>query len=134
MLKNKYTLACDRCGKGVYDDNDFKSFHNAATDEGQPKKGDWLVVDGMHFCHECFTYDSDGKAIIKDEIEPPKSNKYLRLTWQLAKLAFWLCWFYSVIDTKVSDYSMASILTLGFSLYGICTTSDKISKIWNEKM
>lgn len=68
MIKEKrmFTVICDRCGADALAESEYSCWESedVAIDDAVDN-WDYQIIDGKHFCPECWTWSDDEEIIIK---------------------------------------------------------------------
>jgi hypothetical protein len=67
--KEMYTLHCDGCGKDICDGTEHSAWDSKAWLEEMAENEYWEIINGQHYCPDCFMYDEDDQLIIKPRQE-----------------------------------------------------------------
>lgn len=63
-----YEMHCDRCGKHFHYHN-MPASGNMATLELAARLKSWEIIDGRHYCPDCYDIDKEGESVPKTELQ-----------------------------------------------------------------
>lgn len=54
-----YRVKCDGCGKSAQDDSEYFAWAEEDQAWFEANESEWKLIDGKHFCPECWMWDED---------------------------------------------------------------------------